>query len=362
MNVLGTVFEVIIIGAGQSGMAAGWHLRRQGIEFLILDEQLRPGGNWRNYYESLTLFSPAVHSSLPGMSFPGDPKHYPSRDEVVNYLEEYAEHFQLPIRTNTRVVAVRRKQAGYQVESADGVKFFAKALIVASGAFSRPYTPDIPGLDDFTGSRLHSSQYRNAEGLEGRRIVVIGAANSAVQIAHELAQVAQVTLATRSPIRFMPQRILGVDFHDWLKWTGLAKTRWLSDQSTPVLDDGTYRRALNAGLYKQRPMFLQVVPNGVVWADGQKEKVDCLIFATGFTPNLPFLEELQAMDERGNVLQQNGVAKSLPGLYFVGLPKQRNFASATLRGVGPDIEYNLKHLMRYLQSAPADISGIAFQP
>jgi putative flavoprotein involved in K+ transport len=251
MNTNNRVVDVIVIGAGQAGLAAGWHLRQQGVDFLILDEQQRPGGNWRNYYDSLKLFSPAAYSSLPGLAFPGEAKHYPSRNEVVTYLERYAERFQLPIRPNTRVAAVHREETVFRVESADGQAFFAKALIVASGAFSRPYTPKIPGLDSFGGTRLHSAQYRNPEGFEGQRIVVVGAANSAVQIAHELAQVARVTLATHKAIRFTPQRIFGIEFHDWLKWTGLGKTRWLSDQGTPVMDDGTYQRALKAGRYNE---------------------------------------------------------------------------------------------------------------
>lgn len=361
MNINSRVIDVIVIGAGQAGLAAGWHLRQQGLDFLILDEQQRPGGNWHNYYDSLKLFSPAAYSSLPGMAFPGEAKHYPLRHEVVSYLEQYAERFQLPIRPNTRVAAVHREETVFRVDSADGQQFLAKALIVASGGFSRPYTPELPGLDSFGGTRLHSAQYRNSAGFEGKRIVVIGAANSAVQIAHELAKVAEVTLATREAIRFMPQRILGADFHDWLKWTGLGKTRWLSDQSTPVLDDGTYRGALKAGRYSQRPMFQQVTPTGVAWTDGQEERIDSLIFATGFRPNLPFLEGLPVMDDRGNVLQRHGVATRVPGLYFVGLPKQRNFASATLRGVGPDIEHNLKPLLRYLQAAPASLSSTALQ-
>src|SRR5690606_23577290 len=130
MNVNSQTFDAIVIGAGQAGLAAGWHLRQQGLDFLILDEQQRPGGNWHNYYDSLKLFSPAAYSSLPGMAFPGEAKHYPLRHEVVRYLEDYAKRFQLPIRPNTRVSAVRRDEAGFSVDSADGQHFLTKALIV----------------------------------------------------------------------------------------------------------------------------------------------------------------------------------------------------------------------------------------
>ncbi|MBC3345164.1 NAD(P)/FAD-dependent oxidoreductase [Pseudomonas sp. SWRI196] len=350
MNQINQPVDVVVIGAGQAGLASGWHLKRQGLSFLILDEQLQPGGNWRNYYDSLELFSPAAYSSLPGMPFPAAPGHYPARDEVVRYLEKYAELFELPILQGVRATRVDRVNGGFQITAASGQHFLARAVVVASGAFSRPYTPDIPGLGSFNGTQLHSADYRNNQPFGGQRIVVIGAANSAVQIAYDLAKVATVTLATRETIRFVPQRILGADFHTWLKWTGLEKTRWLNDQSTPVLDDGTYSKALKAGDFNQAAMFTQVTSTGIVWPDGQHEAVDSLMFATGFRPNLAFLESLPVLDERGWVRQRDGRATHVPGLYFVGLPKQRNFASATLRGVGPDAEHILRHLLNHLRA------------
>lgn len=348
MNTKISTQDVIVIGAGQAGLACGWHLQQRGLKFLILDQQQHPGGNWRNYYDSLELFSPAAYSSLPGLPFPGTPTRYPSRDEVVHYLEHYANRFQLPIRQNTEVRQVQRLGDEFEVRSAEHECFSAKAVIVASGAFSRPYTPAIPGLDSFQGRQMHSADYRKAEPLGGQRVVVIGAANSAVQIAYELAQVANTTLATREAIRFVPQRFLGIDFHAWLKWTGLEKTRWLSDQSTPVLDDGTYRRALRTGLLHRKQMFTAVVPDGVTWADGQHEAIDSLIFATGYRPNVPFLDGLPVLSQDGHILQRQGMALEVPGLYFVGLPRQRNFASATLRGVGTDAAHILPSLLRHL--------------
>ncbi|MGQ7818871.1 flavin-containing monooxygenase [Metapseudomonas furukawaii] len=348
MNTNQSMQDVIVIGAGQAGLACGWHLQRLGLGFLILDGQPRPGGNWRNYYDSLKLFSPAAYSSLPGLPFPGSPAHYPSRDEVVDYLEAYASRFQLPIQADTEVRQVLRSGDGFELRSATGRRFHARAVIVASGGFSRPYLPAIPGLDGFQGHQLHSADYRNVSPFRGQRVVVVGAANSAVQIAHELAQVAETTLATREAIRFVPQRMLGIDFHAWLKWTGLEKTRWLNDQSTPVLDDGTYRNALRTGLLRRKPMFTAVTPAGVLWPGGQHEAVDSLIFATGYRPNLPFLDGLPVLGLDGQVIQRHGVALEVPGLYFVGLPRQRNFASATLRGVGPDAEHILGPLMHHL--------------
>jgi len=119
----GNSFEVIVIGGGQAGLACGWHLQRQGLDFVILDAQESPGGNWRNYYDSLTLFSPARYSGLPGMAFPGDPGRYPLRDEVVEYLEQYSDHFQLPIKQKAQVVLVEREGTGFRVATADGQIF-----------------------------------------------------------------------------------------------------------------------------------------------------------------------------------------------------------------------------------------------
>lgn len=345
----GNSFEVIVIGGGQAGLACGWHLQRQGLDFVILDAQESPGGNWRNYYDSLTLFSPARYSGLPGMAFPGDPGRYPLRDEVVEYLEQYSDHFQLPIKQKAQVVLVEREGTGFRVATADGQIFFSKAVVVATGAFSQPYIPEITGLQDFEGRVLHSASYARAQEFFGERVIVVGAANSAVQIAHELAQVAEVTLASREPVRFFPQRLLGIDFHAWLKWTGLEKTRWLNDQSTPVLDRGTYRRALRSGQIRHKNMFHQVTCEGVVWQDGTHEQVQSIIFATGFRPNLGAFGQLPVLDHQSRVAHKNGVSTTVPGLYFVGLPKQRSFASATLRGVGPDAQYIAKRLIAQLR-------------
>ncbi|MET1079766.1 MAG: NAD(P)-binding domain-containing protein [Pseudomonas sp.] len=343
-----TYHSVLIIGAGQAGLAMGRHLQRQGVDSLILEAGEHPGGNWRHYYDSLRLFSPAGYSALPDRAFAGDAQRYPRRDEVVAYLEDYAAHFQLPIRLNTPIERVTRDGAGFQLHSSDGRNFACAALVIATGAFNQPHTPAIAGLQDYTGQRLHSRDYRNTQGFEGRRVVVVGAANSAVQIAHELSAVAQVTLASREPVRFARQRLLGRDIHAWLRWSGLDRSRWLKDQGTPVLDDGTYQRALREGRLAQRPMFKAINPDGVIWADGEHEAVDTLLFATGYRPNLGFLAGLPLHDAQGRLLQRNGRASQVPGLFFVGLPGQRNLASATLRGVGADAAHLLPALRRHL--------------
>lgn len=218
---MSVVYDVIVIGAGQAGLAAGYHLQRSGLSFVILEASDQPAGSWPKYYDSLTLFSPARYSELPGLAFPGAPDHYPTRDEVVEYLIHYASHFDLPVELNIRAVAVRREGTQFEVRTSDRRRFLAHSLVAATGSFHRPYIPEVPEREQFQGKLLHSFQYRNADSFQGQRVVVVGAGNSAVQIAVELATIANVTLATREPVKFVPQVILGKDLHFWLQVTGL---------------------------------------------------------------------------------------------------------------------------------------------
>lgn len=341
--------DAVVIGGGQAGLAVAWHLRRAGLAYRLLDAGDRIGGSWPHYYDSLTLFSPAAYSSLPGMAFPGPADAYPRRDEVVRYLESYVRQFELPLELGRHVRRVVRDDGGFVVD-AGAERIATRTVIAATGAFSVPHVPGMPGLAAFRGNVLHSRDYRSPEAFAGRRVVVVGGANSAVQIAHELSGVADVTLASRRPIRFVPQRLLGKDFHFWLKVTGLDHTRWLDDQSTPVLDDGTYRLAIRSGRLRRQPTFERVLPDAVQWRDGRIEQADVLLFATGFRPAVACLEGLAPLDGRGRLAQRNGVSIRTPGLYFAGFPRQRGFASATLRGVGRDAEVVVAHIKHCVRS------------
>ena len=350
-------YDTIVVGAGQSGLAAGYALRQTGLRFAILEASDQIAGSWPWYYESLRLFSPARYASLPGLPFPGAPDDYPGRDEVVSYLAAYAEHFKLPVTTGTRVERVERVRDAFSVETA-GATHRARTLIAATGSFSRPYLPEFPGQASFCGELLHSSAYRQPAAYNGRRVIVVGGGNSAVQIAVELGAVARVSLATRAPLKLTPQRILGRDIHFVANLLGLERVplgRWISPREyNVVLDAGAYRRALRSGNPEWRPVFAAFTPDGVVWQDGRRENVDAVVFATGYRPNLPYLRDLPgALAADGSARQRGGVSLTTSGLYFLGLPAQRTIASATLRGVGADAGYVVRNLRRYLRQHAA---------
>lgn len=353
--------DTIVVGAGQAGLAAGYYLQRAGLRFTLLEAGPAPVGSWPHYYESLKLFSPARYSALPGLPFPGHPDHYPARDEVIAYLEDYAAQFRLRVRTNTRVVTVHRIETGFRVLAEDGATLETRTLIAATGSFRRPYLPSVPGQQVFRGQLLHSSAYRSPDAYRGQRIVVVGGGNSAVQIAVELAPLARVTLATRTVVRFTPQRILGRDIHFWTRLLGLERLplggRLRLQEINPVLDTGIYRHALSTGLLHSRPMFAGFSAEGVIWADGERERVDTVIFATGYRSNLDHLAELDVLDGAGRARHRAGVSLTTPGLAYVGLPAQRTFASATLRGVGDDAAYVVAHLRRYLRTLSLSPGG-----
>lgn len=341
--------DAIVVGGGQSGLAAAWALQRRGITPVVLEAGDEPVGSWPRYYDSLTLFSPARYSALPGRPFPGDPNHYLKRDEVVEYLRDYAKHLGADIRTGARATGIQYDHGRYTVKTDDGENLTATMVIAATGGFGQPHRPALPGLDTFTGRIMHAGEYREPTVFAGQRIVVVGAGNSAIQIAVELAQTADVTLVTRKPIRYAPQRPFGRDVHFWLTVSGfdIAPIGAVVKQppAAPVLDTGIYRDAVRRDTPDRRPMFARADHDSVVWSDSGREHVDTILLATGYRPRLDYLARLGALDDTGRPRQRRGISDTHRGLGYVGLEWQRSFSSATIRGVGRDAAYVVDRLV-----------------
>jgi putative flavoprotein involved in K+ transport len=351
--------SVIVIGAGQSGLAAARALLEHALVPVILEATDRAAGSWPYYYNSLKAFSPAGFSSLRGMPFPGDPDRYPARDEVAGYLERYAATLGVEIHTNTRVVTVRQYERAFVVLTADGRQLRAGGIVAASGSFSSPYRPAIPGQEGFTGQLLHVAEYRNPAPYAGKRVIIVGAGDSAAQVANELAPVAKVTLAARHPLRFIPQRIGGKDVHYWLRETGFdaLPATWLDKITggSVITDSVGFRQTLADGLLDVSPMFTGLDGERVIWNNHDRERVDAVILATGYRPSLGYLRGLGALDPSGAPLHAGGISTTHLGLVYLGLENQRSFASNTLRGVSADAAAVIAPLAAWIQDAPRAI-------
>ncbi|QEU83475.1 ArsO family NAD(P)H-dependent flavin-containing monooxygenase [Streptomyces viridosporus] len=330
--------DVVVVGGGQAGLAAGYHLRRQHLDFVILDAEAAPGGAWQHMWDSLHLFSPAAHSSLPGRLMPTQPgETYPDAGHVVDYLADYEKRYGLPVQHGTRVGAVRRDGEKLLVE-ADSGTWRARAVISATGTWSRPFLPAVPGRGVFAGRQLHTVNYRSPADFAGQRVVVVGGGNSGAQIAADLALVGDVTVtwATRRPPRFLPDDIDGRVLFD----VATARRRALDEgrgdtggvaSLGDIVAVPPVRAARDAGLLDLKPMFPRLTATGIRWADGSRSDADAVIWCTGFRPALAHLAPLNL---RGHVATAGTRAVGEPRLHLLGYGDWTGPASATLIGVG----------------------------
>ncbi len=351
-----SVFDVVVIGGGQSGLAIGRQLQQRGRSFLIVDAGPDTGHVWRSRWDSLTLFTAGRYSGLPGLPFPGDPDSYPTKDAVAQYLHRYATTFGLPIRHDTRVTRVTQEGAGFSVHT-EGETFHAAEVVVATGPFQNPV---IPAVADAIGPdivQLHSSAYRNPEQLADGPVLVVGAANSGVQIAAELHRTRPVTIASGSATRSLPQRILGRDLFWWLTATGLFTApaqsrlgRRFRNSGELVIGISTRRLAM-AGV-TVRPRVTTADGTTVIFADGATTTPAVIVWATGYRSDYSFIDITGATDPAGAPVHQRGVSP-VPGLYFLGLPWQHTRGSALLGFVGDDAAHIADHMAATPTAVPA---------
>ncbi|WP_432855416.1 ArsO family NAD(P)H-dependent flavin-containing monooxygenase [Amycolatopsis sp. CA-161197] len=330
--------DVVVIGGGQAGLAAGYHLRRAELSFLVLDAQPTPGGAWLHAWDSLRLFSPARFSSLPGWPMPAQPGHeYPDAAHVVDYPAACEKRYAIPMRRSTTVIAVSTVDGGFRVAT-DGGEMRTRAVISTTGTWWRRFVPIVPG-NEFTGRQLHTVDYRTADEFAGQRVVVVGGGNSGAQIAADLTTTAKVLWVTRRPPRFLPDDIDGRALFDIATQRRRALDAGHRDtEGVAGLGDivavRPVRRARDAGRLRALPMFTRLAREGPVWADGTRRRADAIIWCTGFRPALKHLAPLRPRTHDGHPATCGTRSLDHPRLHLLGYGDWTGPASATLIGVG----------------------------
>jgi putative flavoprotein involved in K+ transport len=349
-------FETVIIGGGQAGLAVGFHLARQDRSFVVLEANDRIGENWRRHYDSLRLYSPARFNALPGWPVPLDPWAYPTKDEIADYLEAYARRFELPVITGLRVERLRRDGDRYELR-AGAHRFVADNVVVASGTFQEPIVPQLAAELDPAIRQMHSSEYRRPADLQPGPVLVVGAAHSGADIAHELARAGHPTVLSGRINGELPFDIEGRAAHVALPILWRVANHVLTVR-TPI---GRKARAKvrahggpllrikrshlrEAGVEHVESRVEQVQAGLPVLADGRVLDVANVVWCTGFGKDVSWID-VNVTGEDGWPEQTNGAVESSPGLYFVGLPFLYSFASMLVGGVGRDARRVADHIV-----------------
>jgi putative flavoprotein involved in K+ transport len=349
----GERFETVIIGGGQAGLAAGYHLARRGVPFQILDAGERIGDSWRNRWDSLRLFTPAHFDGLPGMRFPAPKWTFPTKDEMADYLQAYVDRFELPVRMGMSVNGLRRDGDRYVVTSGER-RFEADRVIVATGAFRIPKVPGFAFDLDPSIVQLHSSEYRNPGQLASGDVLVVGLGNSGAEITSEVARSHGTWLSGKEtgqiPFRHGPAtartafrvvRFLG--YHVITKRTPIGRRigAKFSAKANPLIRVKTKDLI---GLGVQRVPRVVGARDGLpMLDDGRVLGVANVIWCTGFRQDLRWID-LPVFGPDGLPAHDRGIVRSEPGLYFMGLVFQFAVSSDVIAGAGRDAKFIARHI------------------
>jgi putative flavoprotein involved in K+ transport len=345
--------EVAVIGAGQAGLAMGYFLERQGRRFVILERAGEIAPAWRERWDSLTLFTPRRYSALPGLPFPGDPDGYPTRDEVIAYLEGYAETFKLRDELNSEVKKLDRcDDRRFRLEL-DGRMINADQVVVATGPFQTPYVPQLAERLAPAVFQTHAVGYRRPQGVPSGTVLVVGGGNTGFQIAKELSATHRVVLSIGSRQKPLPQRLLGRDLFWWLTKARLLSTTAESRVGTRLRNRDTLIGSSPRELERRygvelRPRAVGAEGRTVRFEDGGELELDAVIWATGYRPDYSWID-LPVFDEDGRLRHRRGVT-DVPGLYFLGLTWQHTRGSALIGWVKDDAELIAERIAEYHQS------------
>jgi putative flavoprotein involved in K+ transport len=346
-------FETVIIGGGQAGLAAGYQLAKRGRSFVILDANERVGDAWRKRWDSLRLFTPAHFSRLPGLRHAGTSWSFVTKDEMADYLEDYAERFELPVRTGVRVDRLTKVEGAFEILAGD-LRIEAENVVVATGAHQIPKVPAFASELDPRIVQLHSRDYRSPSQLQEGDVLLVGAGNSGAEIGMELSRSHRVLLSGPStgqiPVRhgtlparlgfrvfrFLGHRVLRVDTR-----IGRKLGPKLISKGDPLIR--TKLKDLLAAGVERVPRVIGVRDGMPVLEDDRVVDAANVVWCTGFRTDFGWIE-LPVLADDGRPMHYRGVVDSEPGLYFLGLLFQYSLSSDVLPGIGRDAKYIAKHI------------------
>ena len=355
--------DAIIVGAGPAGLACAVTMRAAGLDVIVVEKADSVGSVWRRHYDRLHLHTDRKHSGLPGMDMPQTYPLYPTRGQLVEYLESYAARFDIRPVFNATASRIRRVGTQWRVELAQG-SISAPVVVIATGIADAPYRPSWPGTELYQGSVVHSSEYRNPAPYAGKRVLVVGFGNSGGEIALDLANAGvDVTLAVRGPVQILPRDLLGFPILAWailyqrlparlvdlinapilrlaigrIEKLGLRRAakgpRQMveEDGRVPLIDVGTLDK-IRDGSIRICGGIDRLTPDGVVLADAECKEFDAIILATGFRPDLrQLIADVEGVFDRHGMPLVTGQTTKAPGLYFCG---QITSPTGQLREIG----------------------------
>jgi putative flavoprotein involved in K+ transport len=364
-------YDIVVIGGSQAGLTVGYYLAQQDGSFVILDANERIGDAWRKRWDSLRLFTPACFSSLPGLPIQAPAWSFPTKDELADYLESYAERFELPVRTGVSVDRLFKVDGRFVVTAGD-LRFEADNVIVATGAHQIPKVPDFAPELDPRIVQLHSAEYRNPSQLQEGDVLLVGTGNSGAELGAELSQSHGCWLAGPKPdelpvrhgslpslfafraFRFFAHRVVKVDTR-----IGRRLGPKLLAKGAPLIR--TKLKDLVAAGVEHVPRIVGVRDGLPLLEDGRILEVTNVVWCTGFRTQFRWID-LPVFDDDGEPLHYRGVVESEPGLYFLGLVFQYSFSSDVLPNRGRDAKYIAKHIGARERRAQPTTQALAKEP
>jgi putative flavoprotein involved in K+ transport len=347
--------DTVVIGGGQAGLAVGRELQKRGRDFVILDAYPRVGDAWRRRWDSLVMFTTARYCGLPGMRFPKRASSCPTKDEMADYLESYAQRFDLPVRSNTRVAHLGRLGETFQVTTADGSTITASNVIVAMSNHQQPHPPKFASKLDPRIVQMHSFEYKNLGQLVEGPVLIVGVGNSGADIAIEVARAHPTVLAGKES-GHIPPRIEGfiarnvvvrfVRFlfhHVFTVRTPIGrKVRpHFQEEAAPLIR--VKPKDFDRAGIRRVSRIVRVRDGLPVTEDGEALNVANVIWCTGLRPGFSWID-LPVLGARQEPDHDRGIVPEEPGLYFVGLEFLYALSSATIIGVARDAKRVVKHL------------------